>query len=72
MTLGVNIIQDISGNFVNIKFFSNFLKFFFQRFTQSFDKVTAEISPNFCSDLLKNFLASFRSIVKLSLNGQII
>ncbi len=51
--------------------FCKFLNFFFKNLL-SFDEVTAEISPNFYSDLLQNFLASFQSVFKFSFDTQII
>ncbi len=47
----------------NIKFFAN-ISNFFPRFTQSLNKVTVEICPNFYSGLFKNCLASFQRVFR--------
>ncbi len=52
----------------NHQVFCKFLKLFFKDLLLIFDKLTAEIGPNFYSDSLKNFLQVF----KFSFDAQII
>ncbi len=58
----LNNLPQIFAMILKIKF----LNFFFLIFTQSLDKVTVEIWPNFYYGLFKNFLASFRRLLIVS------
>ncbi len=64
-TVSQSLIDILSG-------FLQISQIIFQRFTQSLYKVTVEICPTFYSGLLKNFLASFRSVSKFFFDIQII
>ncbi len=52
-------------------FFLQIPQIFFQRFTQSFNKITVKICSNFYFDLLKKFLASFQSDFKFILTRKL-
>ncbi len=43
-------------------------QFSFQKLTRSLNEVTVEICPKFYCDLLNNFLACFRRVLKFFLN----
>ncbi len=69
----LRIFLTVLQSFIDI--LSSFLQIpqiVFQRFTQSLHKVTVEICPSFHYVLLKNFLASFRSVFKFFFDTQII
>ncbi len=56
----------VAQSFLDIlsSFFLQIPQHFFQRFTQSFNKIMVEVCSNFFSGLLKNFLTSFRHDLK--------
>ncbi len=59
MLLKTNTFQFLGPLLTFYQVFFQIPLIFFQRFTQTFDKITVEVCSNFRSGLLKNFPASF-------------
>ncbi len=62
------ILSKVPQSIIDIlsSFFANFSNYF-QRFAQRLEPVIVEVCLNFYSSLLKNFLPSFRSVLKFFL-----